>query len=125
MRNCTIVNSALTSTSPPTAAPIRFCRSASATIQNVVIAGITNAFGALGPRGSGTNVMMRCATDTAVPINATCLAGWPFRRSFRVLAPPHDERGAHRPGRYPASYPAFDLAGKPRISRIPNRHRGL
>ena len=123
MRNCTIVNSALTSASTAYggAYPL-YADSTSATIQNVVIAGITNAFGAaLGPRGSGTNVMMRCATDTADPINVNCLAGT-ASILFRDYA-----AGDYRPsdllidqGASLASYPAFDLAGKPRIqgSRI-------
>ncbi|MDD4061593.1 MAG: choice-of-anchor Q domain-containing protein, partial [Kiritimatiellae bacterium] len=123
MRNCTIVNSALTSASTAYggAYPL-LAASASATIQNVVIAGVTNSLGAvLGPVGTGTNIMNRCATDTAVPINATCLAG-AVQTFFRNYA-----AGDYRPqqalidqGATLASYPAFDLAGKPRIqgSRI-------
>ena len=123
MRNCTIVNSALTSTSTTYggAYPI-YTDSLSATIQNVVVAGITNSLGiALAPRGSGTNIMMRCATDTAAPLNANCLAGTVqtfFRdyaaRNYRPREPLIDK------GATLASYPAFDLAGNPRIqgSRI-------
>ena len=65
--------------------------------------------------------MMRCATDTAAPLNANCVAGT-VQTFFRDYA-----AGDYRPsdllidkGASLASYPAFDLAGKPRIqgSRI-------
>ena len=123
MRNCTIVNSALTSASTAYggAYPL-YADSVSATIQNVVVAGVTNSFGAaLGPRGSGTNIMMRCATDTPAPINVNCVVGTPasFFRDYAAgeYSPrePLIDKGASL-----ASYPAFDLAGKPRVqgSRI-------
>ena len=123
MRNCTIVNSTLngTSTTYGGAFPL-YAGSTSSTIQNTVIAGVTNSLGvALGPRGTGTNIMMRCATDASIPLNINCLIGTvqTFFCNYAV--------GNYKPGEplldkgvSLASYPAFDLAGNPRIqgSRI-------
>ena len=123
MRNCTIVNSTLNSSSTAYggAYPL-YADSTSATIQNVVIAGVTNSLGtALGPRGTGTNVMTRCATDTAAPLNTNCVAG--TVQSFFCNYAASDYRPREPlldKGASLASYPAFDLAGNPRVqgSRI-------
>jgi hypothetical protein len=73
LRNCDIVNSALTSTNGTFGGsyPL-YVGSSSVTIQNVVIAGVTNAAGvALGPVGA-SNVLSYCALDVGVLPNGTC-----------------------------------------------------
>lgn len=118
MRNCTIVNSALTSSSTAYGGVHSiYADSTSATIQNVVIADVTNALGdAVGPRGSGTNIMMRCATDTAAPINADCVVGTVHTFFRNYAAGDYGPRGPLVDAGTPVpNPPATDLAGNARV----------
>ena len=92
-------------------------------VVNTVIAGTTfQQTGAPGRNWSGTaSVFQNCATDDASPINANCLAGT-IQTFFRNYAASdyRPQQALIDQGAPLASYPAYDLAGNPRVqgSRI-------
>ena len=119
MANCTVVGNAVTTN----AGWVAVSADNKSAVVNTVIAGTTySQTGAKAPNWTGTaSVFQQCATDDAAAVNATCLVGT-VQQFFRDYA-----AGDYRPrdplidkGASLASYPAFDLAGKPRIqgSRI-------